>query len=41
MKIAQYLLDVGANYLWQDDATRGSNSLGFEAVYKRGRSAHF
>ncbi|PLS68023.1 MAG: ABC transporter substrate-binding protein [Cyanobacteria bacterium M5B4] len=39
--VAQYLRDAGANYLWQNDATRGSNPLSFEAVYRRGRSADF
>jgi iron complex transport system substrate-binding protein len=39
--VAKYLTDAGANYLWADDPTSGSNPLSFEEVYRRGRSADF
>ena len=39
--VAKYLTDAGAEYLWADDPTSGSNPLSFEEVYRRGRSADF
>ncbi|MFN9865944.1 MAG: ABC transporter substrate-binding protein, partial [Pseudanabaena sp.] len=39
--VAKYLTDAGAEYLWADDPSAGSNPLSFEEVYRRGRSADF
>ena len=35
--VANLLKDAGANYLWQDDASTGSNPLSFEAVYNKAK----
>lgn len=35
--VANLLNDAGANYLWRDDASTGSNPLSFEAVYNKAK----
>lgn len=35
--VANLLKDAGANYLWQDDASTGSNPLSFETVYNKAK----
>ncbi|NOK64283.1 MAG: ABC transporter substrate-binding protein [Chloroflexi bacterium AL-W] len=39
--MAQYLADAGANYLWADDESTGSQQLSFEVVFDRAADADF
>jgi iron complex transport system substrate-binding protein len=39
--VAQLLADAGANYLWADDTSTGSQPLSFEEVFERARNADF
>lgn len=39
--IAQLLADAGADYLWADDTSTGSQPLSFEEVFERARNADF
>ncbi|MGQ9481979.1 MAG: ABC transporter substrate-binding protein, partial [Chloroflexus sp.] len=39
--VAQLLADAGADYLWADDTSTGSQPLSFEEVFERARNADF
>ncbi len=39
--VAQLLADAGANYLWADDTSSGSQQLSFEEVFERAQNATF
>lgn len=39
--VARYLADAGANYLWAEDESTGSQQLSFEEVFERAQGADF
>jgi len=39
--IAQYFAHAGGRYAWQQDSTRGSLALSFEAVYQKAATANY